>query len=571
MLRIASVVIAVINVLLLSINAHARCQASELPLSWPIGGSDSLNWVINNYVDLDNGTGIRDYRGGMKTYNGHNGIDIDLANFRAMDSGWPALAAAPGRVIEVQHDLFDRNFEGAAGCGPWNHVYIEHDNGYITWYGHLKFGSVRVRVGDRVTAGQNLGDIGSSGCSSTAHLHFEVRSCTNTTVDPFLQNMWSRTPAYDTALGLMDVAIRKGGFPNNTTDALIKDPAPNAFRITPGTRIGVGLSMAGGQNNDRVDVRILRPNGTSYVDFSPVVLNQAQRHWWPRWWVNMPNPMDDGNYVVQVRLNNRVVSQKNVARQPTGDAAFFAVTDETYRQTFLSLNDAGYTASVVDGSPAIEGGARFTGVYRHNQGGYRTDHNIDYNTYARIYQEQRNAGRQLLSIDNYIRNGVPMIASVFGNRWSNDWVGYHFSTPQQHQEIFNRLRGQGYRPYIISVAYGQGRYWISSAYTRTPSAGWTALYGLTLDQYQQEFNRQAQAGRGLDYIDIYQDGSVPKVSAIWTVEAGRIGSEVRHGLGEANFHFMNEQQQARGRRLKWVTSYMEGGQRKFAGIWRTTL
>ena len=40
---------------------------------------------------------------------------------------------------------------------------------------HLRTGSVRVALGDRVTCGQVIGEIGSSGCSSGAHLHLETR------------------------------------------------------------------------------------------------------------------------------------------------------------------------------------------------------------------------------------------------------------------------------------------------------------------------------------------------------------------------------------------------------------
>ncbi len=547
---------------------HARCQANELSLVWPVGGPDGKSWVINNYVDLDSGTGIRDYRNGAKSYNGHNGIDIDLPTTRSMDAGRIAFAAAAGTVIEVQDDLFDRHFEAPRGCGPWNHVYIQHENGFVTWYGHLKFGSVRVRVGERVAVNAALGEIGSSGCSSTAHLHFEVRDCSNQVVDPFQQGLFSNPPAYDPPLSLMDLNVRKGGFPTSSKDAAIKDPNPNIFRITPGTRVGVGLSVAGGRSRETLDVRILNPNGSVYTQFTPLVANGTERHWWPRWWVDMPKPMAAGNYKVQVRINSNVVEEKNLTSQPTPDAVVFAKTDEAYQENFESLRDAGYSPLVVDGSPAIEGRARFTAIYRHQGGQFRTFHNIDDANYRTAYQSARAAGLQLRSIDNYIRDGQPRIAAVFGLPITSDWVGYHFSDRNEHPQNFERMRSQGYRPYAISVAVGGGRHWISSAYTKTPSRGWTARYDLTLAQYQQLFDSEKRAGRGLDYIDIYQDGGIPKVSAIWTAEASDWPWEVRHNLSEAQFHSVNETNQQAGRKMRWVTSYLENRERKFAAIWR---
>ena len=55
-----------------------------------------------------------------------------------------------------------------------NHVIIDHGNGEFSVYAHMKPGSVRVRAGDHVTQGQQLGEVGSSGNSTEPHLHFQV-------------------------------------------------------------------------------------------------------------------------------------------------------------------------------------------------------------------------------------------------------------------------------------------------------------------------------------------------------------------------------------------------------------
>jgi murein DD-endopeptidase MepM/ murein hydrolase activator NlpD len=51
---------------------------------------------------------------------------------------------------------------------------IDHGNSEYSLYAHLKPGSVRVKVGDRVAAGTPLGKLGSSGNSTEPHLHFQV-------------------------------------------------------------------------------------------------------------------------------------------------------------------------------------------------------------------------------------------------------------------------------------------------------------------------------------------------------------------------------------------------------------
>jgi murein DD-endopeptidase MepM/ murein hydrolase activator NlpD len=84
--------------------------------------------------------------------------------------GTPVLAAGNGSVI----------FAGRRG-GYGRVVFIDHGNGVITRYAHLN--RIDVKVGDTLAAGQQLGQLGSSGRTTGAHLHFEVR-LTGRSVDP---------------------------------------------------------------------------------------------------------------------------------------------------------------------------------------------------------------------------------------------------------------------------------------------------------------------------------------------------------------------------------------------------
>jgi hypothetical protein len=55
-----------------------------------------------------------------------------------------------------------------------NHVVLDLGGGVYTALAHLRRGSVRVRTGDRVAAGQQLAECGNSGNSSEPHLHFQL-------------------------------------------------------------------------------------------------------------------------------------------------------------------------------------------------------------------------------------------------------------------------------------------------------------------------------------------------------------------------------------------------------------
>jgi len=83
----------------------------------------------------------------------------------------PILAAAAGVVVATRNDVICR------GChlGYGNYVKLDHGNGFLTVYGHLRYPSVTVRMGERVRQGQVLGFMGTTGHSTGIHVHFEIR------------------------------------------------------------------------------------------------------------------------------------------------------------------------------------------------------------------------------------------------------------------------------------------------------------------------------------------------------------------------------------------------------------
>ena len=247
----------------------------------PLGGAPGRDWVVNNYVDLEPGPGVRDYRGGRKTYDRHQGTDLDVPNFRWMDRGFPVLAAAEGRVTAVHDGAFDRNVScGFLGAlAQPNLVELTHEDGSRSLYFHLRRGSVRVAVGQTVAAGERLAAVGSSGCSTAPHLHFEVRGPRGEVVDPFQRTLWTDPPPYDAPLTLMDYVVKDGEIAG---DAELKDPPPNAVRVAPGRALGIGLSIAGGAPADAIEVRLEGAAGPGLL----AVLGEGPPH--RTWLWNVP-------------------------------------------------------------------------------------------------------------------------------------------------------------------------------------------------------------------------------------------------------------------------------------------
>jgi murein DD-endopeptidase MepM/ murein hydrolase activator NlpD len=88
----------------------------------------------------------------------HDGIDLSFTK------GTEVMASGNGKVLSFSRSTLE------AGLG--NYIDIDHGNGIVSRYAHLQ--DVNVTWGQKITKGQKIGTVGSSGGSAAPHLHFEI-------------------------------------------------------------------------------------------------------------------------------------------------------------------------------------------------------------------------------------------------------------------------------------------------------------------------------------------------------------------------------------------------------------
>lgn len=142
----------------------AKRNNSSSSSSYSSGGksySGSMVWPCPSYSRISSPYGYRTHpiSGTRKL---HKGLDI------AASKGNPIIAAASGTVVKSY-------FSSSYG----NYVAISHGNGMMTAYAHMT--RRMVSVGQQVSAGQQIGTVGSTGNSTGSHLHFEVYNNGSTT------------------------------------------------------------------------------------------------------------------------------------------------------------------------------------------------------------------------------------------------------------------------------------------------------------------------------------------------------------------------------------------------------
>src|SRR5215213_7064057 len=158
---------------LLAVSAAVADESPRLRL--PVACQIGQTCFVQHYVDQDPGPGARDFQCGSLTYDGHNGTDFRLPSAAAQTAGIDVLAAADGKVLRIRDGMEDVSVraggqESVDGSECGNGAVITHAGGWETQYCHMARGSVSVRPGDEVRAGQKIGRIGLSGITEFPHL-----------------------------------------------------------------------------------------------------------------------------------------------------------------------------------------------------------------------------------------------------------------------------------------------------------------------------------------------------------------------------------------------------------------
>ncbi len=229
---------------ILGLIAGPACAAPPV-LNLPLDCTMGDTCFVQQYMDLDDSKDMRDFGGGKATYDGHTGTDFRLTSRIAMRHGVNVLASATGWVEGVRNSVVDRLVQTdadrtqAKGIKCGNGVLLIHRDGWQTQYCHFKQGSVIVKPGQMVQAGEVLGQVGMSGKTAFPHVHLSVRK-DGKKIDPFdpdnnlwaddLQEALAYQPTKIINIGFADAGVNtaeialevfKGYTPHRTAPALV--------------------------------------------------------------------------------------------------------------------------------------------------------------------------------------------------------------------------------------------------------------------------------------------------------------------------------------------------------------
>jgi hypothetical protein len=161
--------------------------APKITFETPIKCKFGKDCFIQKYVDHGKDKAIFDYGCNVRTSNDFDGTLFRLRHSKMIKENVPVLAATSGQIsrICVNPKSDDANCPVQMMQEMGDHIVINHNNGWQTYYGHLKTGSVKVKVGEYVKTSQQIASVGSRKKDGLPVLDFRTLF-NGYTIDPFV-------------------------------------------------------------------------------------------------------------------------------------------------------------------------------------------------------------------------------------------------------------------------------------------------------------------------------------------------------------------------------------------------
>lgn len=289
---------------------------------WPLKVATDLNYFkafgMGTCFDHNPSGGITDYSCGARTYNGHLGTDLIVWPFPwhiYQNDLVEVVAAKQGTIIGKR----DGNPDHCTPGGDWNAVYLLHDDGSSSWYGHLKNNSVTTRkIGEQVQQGEYLGIIGSSGLSSGIHLHLEIYKSqpfsTENLIDPFSgscntlnnESWWIEQPEYfEPSLNALLSHSAPPVFGCSATEE-----QPNLSDLfSPDSVLCLAIYPCNARKDDVFSGRIMKPDGTVWRTLQ-YTMPDDQVSFCAYWWFVLPSAIQTGTWKFEVYYRNKTYTHE---------------------------------------------------------------------------------------------------------------------------------------------------------------------------------------------------------------------------------------------------------------------
>jgi Concanavalin A-like lectin/glucanases superfamily/Peptidase family M23/Bacterial tandem repeat domain 1 len=452
------------NIKQVSSDRNNSTDALKLPLSLTslahLPFPQGQNWYVIQGYDDPNGS-----------HKGYASFCFDLmlaGKPQSESNGRPFNAASPGTVDFVKED--------AASGGATNFVTIKQAQHEFCDYLHLAKDSCQVSVGDSVSFGKYLANVGDTGANRGAyHLHMAV-----TTLGEGRKNSGGSFVTIPASITNYDTSDDGG---STWKHVLRGVPSKGQWVRRAVDTSGVRYTVAW-KPSESSEIQVY---GWTYEDFRA----KYDDLWTKGWRLEL----------LEIYVVNGQARYTAVWRPSTSaEIQVYGWSYEDYRKKYDELWNQGWRLHILE-NYVLNNQVRYTAVWRPGTHGEIQVYGWKYDDYRNKYDELWNQGWRLYILNNYIVSGQVRYTAVWTPSTSPEIQVYGWKY-DDYRNKYDELWNQGWRLYILNnyVVNSQVLY---TAVWRPGSEGEIQVYGWVYDDYRANYDVLWQKGWRLKLLDIY--------------------------------------------------------------------
>lgn len=197
---------------------------------------------------------------------------------------------------------------------------------------------------------------------------------------------------------------------------------------------------------------------------------------------------------------------------------------------------------------------------------YYASHNLTGEQYAQKAQQYKAQGYRQTYFESYWKNGKAYYAVIFVKSSGPSWAAYYNKTLTQHQQEYNKLTKQGYRPVNISYIYYNNQLYVTSLYDKKAVGSYVHGYNWTYDKYQEAYNKYTKEGKKPAYVNAYKYNGQTYFSVIFNQEQYSdwkytTKKDYNQFAGTYNTYY------SQGYLTRYVAGYEYSGKAYYDGYW----
>ncbi|HXN20155.1 MAG TPA: hypothetical protein VN875_17590 [Candidatus Binatus sp.] len=244
------------------------------------------------------------------------------------------------------------------------------------------------------------------------------------------------------------------------------------------------------------------------------------------------------------------------------------LTSEEFHNKFVELRDKGYRPLCVSGY-RVGDEDRYSTLWAESfePGSWNIFHGLSQSAFAAADQRQQEKNLQLKFVNVFDRNGKPIYSAIWNDRSAPDYLSMVDLTNSDFHHAVDQKKQEGLRP-VFATAYSIAdvdKYAV--IFEKNPGLSWELRDGLSLQEYQGQFDELAKSGYSVTAVSGYSLNGKEVYLGLWEKVTGP-PMVTNHGVPEGDYDSDSDHLENEGFSMFFVEGFNSGQHVKFNWVWQ---